>query len=215
MVPALDMGPVRHTFTLPLTVDPPTANSRLHWTRRATITRSIRQTCAIVASSERVRLGVVDARKDDEARWVRLTFVRPGQRGAHLCDLDALAAKGKPILDALVQSGWLRDDSPRWLTSVGYGQERGDRLEVRVEVGHLDPESLGEPPTHPQPGLGRTTLPSGDGADVDLELCREFVLRDRSADPQFPEMVPTHKGMVSPRLDSVLTTRLLCLTISA
>ena len=123
-----------YTFLLPLPVDPPTGNSRLHWARRAHLTADVRRTCAVVATSERNRLDVRHAAKDDAPRSVRLTFVRPGQRGAHPCDYDGLAAKGKPVLDALKDAGWIWDDSPRWLSSVTYAQESGDQLAVRVEV---------------------------------------------------------------------------------
>ena len=123
-----------HVFSVPLALDPPTANSRLHWARRATITRRIRADCGVIARSERIRLGVADARKATSGpRRVHLTFVRPGQRGAHPVDGDALPAKGKPVLDALKDAGWLLDDAEGYVSTT-YSQERGHQLAVRVEV---------------------------------------------------------------------------------
>lgn len=121
-------------FTLPLLIDPPTANARLHWRKRAAMTASVRQTSAVIARSERNRLHVAAASKDDAPRKVHLTFLRPGQRGSHPVDGDALAAKGKPILDALQDAGWLWNDSPAYVIAT-YSQERTQQaLSVAVEV---------------------------------------------------------------------------------
>lgn len=122
-----------HVFQLPLLVDPPTANAHLHYMVRARLTRVVRNNCAVIARSERNRYRVAEAAKGDMPRKVHLTFLRPGQRGAHLVDGDGLAAKGKPVLDALQDAGWLWSDSPAYVVAT-YSQERSDVLAVAVEV---------------------------------------------------------------------------------
>jgi hypothetical protein len=123
-----------YVFVLPLTVDPPTANNRLHWARRAHLTAKVRDESTIIARSYRHKARLDPAVHEDEARSVSLAFIRPGRRGAHALDYDQLAAKGKVILDALVRAGWLYDDGPRYLNPPIYTQEKGEELAVRVEV---------------------------------------------------------------------------------
>ena len=122
-------------FTIPLTVKPPTANSRLHWAARARVTAVLRAETHLIAVSERNRLGAPLA---TDRRRLELTYIRPkGREGSHPLDADSVAAAMKPIVDAIVRAGWLRDDSAPWCEYVLPLQAVGKRRAVVVRVVEL------------------------------------------------------------------------------
>lgn len=49
-----------------------------------------------------------------------------------LADADGLSAKW--VIDAIVKSGILRDDSPEYVKTVTYSQEKGSPEEVLVTI---------------------------------------------------------------------------------
>ena len=97
------------TFSVSLPVRPPTANHRLHWAERHRLTRQVRGQVALVASSERHRLGVPKA---STPRRLELCYLRPPREASYPLDGDNLVASLKPVVDALVDSCWLRGDGP-------------------------------------------------------------------------------------------------------
>lgn len=121
-------------FVIPLTVKPPTANSRLHWAARARLVAMLRAGSSVIAASERNRLG---APKAEGRRRLELTYVRAGREGSQPLDADACAAAMKPIVDAIVSAGWLRDDSADWCEYVLPRQAVGKKRCVVVRVVEL------------------------------------------------------------------------------
>lgn len=123
----------RHRFTLSIGVLPG-PNDRLHWAKRARLTKAARETAYAQARSQRSRDEV--PLNADTPATVRLTLIRG--KGQRFLDADNLAACLKPVLDALVESGWLAGDSPRWLSGYAVEQRRdttrGPAVDVEIEA---------------------------------------------------------------------------------
>lgn len=108
------------TWTLPGVPDPLNVMLRRHWGARHVINRAWAKTCLVIMwrrrkpVTNRVRLGVTLYRK-------------------RRLDPDAKVASVKPILDAMVELGWLKDDSERWL-ELNVIQELARKTPPRVEI---------------------------------------------------------------------------------
>jgi len=70
----------------------------------------------------------------------RLTLTRIYARGQRALDRDNLAGGAKPLVDAIVREGLLRDDTPAWL-ELHHDQEPGTERAVRVLLEDLAGES--------------------------------------------------------------------------
>lgn len=84
----------------------------------------------------------------------RLTLTRIYANGQRQIDRDNLAGGAKPLVDAIVREGLLRDDSPTWL-ELHHDQEPGASRAVRVLLEELagDPEPA--PAPRPRRKAGR------------------------------------------------------------
>lgn len=65
-------------------------------------------------------------------RDIFFTLVR-GKR-QHILDADAIPSAVKPFLDGIVDSGVLRDDSPKWCSPHYLPQQRAETAELRVRI---------------------------------------------------------------------------------
>jgi len=104
-------APITYKLDVPLVaarrgapLGPPlTANQRLHWRRRAELTRQVRTTVAWHARQARI----------PPCRFITVTLhYRPGDRRRR--DTDNLVATLKPAADGLVDAGVIPDDTPTW-----------------------------------------------------------------------------------------------------
>lgn len=92
---------------LPYTLPPLTANQRLHWAKRARITRQIRKETALLCkasklpSLQRVKARIVYIPRDRRRR-----------------DPSNLMPTQKAAIDGLVTAGIIRDDDPRYLEEL-------------------------------------------------------------------------------------------------
>jgi hypothetical protein len=127
--PLLSLPPEGVTFDVRLPEDPPTANSRLCWQVRARKTKTIRNCVALVARSHRNRLGLPPA---DERRRLELVLLRGPRSRAR--DHDQTVAALKVVVDGIRDSGWLKDDKPRWLDYPMPTEGRDPRGGVSVRV---------------------------------------------------------------------------------
>lgn len=92
-------------LALPWPKPPLSLNDRQHWAAKATIAREIKQTVTLLA---RGRLKPIEGRANVCLHW------RPDVKRRR--DLDNVFATLKPILDACVSAGVLRDDSAELVT---------------------------------------------------------------------------------------------------
>jgi hypothetical protein len=120
------------TFTIPIP-QLVSGNVRLHWAERARRVRLIRGQVALLATSERTRLG---RRRATTSCALTLTLIRG--KGQHLLDVDNMYAALKPVLDGLVDAGWLVDDRPGWCVYTA-NQARDNAVGPAVIVQLDDP----------------------------------------------------------------------------
>jgi hypothetical protein len=124
------------TFTLDMPcgndgrpLEPVTGNGRVHHMQRARIHGAIRGDLAVLARSERNRLG---APRAVAKRTIEPVIIRgPGRQ---FLDQDNAVSFLKPVIDALVDAGWITGDK---LAQVDYRmprQERGARAQVRFTI---------------------------------------------------------------------------------
>lgn len=128
-------------FTIPLGNELPTPNlvRTKHWSWRARVTKDLRG-AAWMATREALidwmaSQGSMEARDallaERVLRRVEFTLVRG--KGQQMLDPDAVPSALKPILDGIVDTHLLVDDSAKWCQPV-YAQERGDKPLLRVEI---------------------------------------------------------------------------------
>lgn len=70
------------------------------------------------------------------SRWRRAYLVRRYAKGCRHFDFDDLCYGGKPMVDAMVATGLLVDDSPKWFLAA-YAQEKAPNgkhsIKIRLE----------------------------------------------------------------------------------
>lgn len=121
------------TFDVLLTQMPPGANARLHWRVRHHKTRAARYTSCLQAQDARRRMHHGQA---DGPRRLDIEVIR-GVGGGREQDLDNCIGSLKPVIDGVVDAGWLVDDKPAFLTGLNVTQRkdlsvRGIRVRVTV-----------------------------------------------------------------------------------
>lgn len=107
----------------------PYGNSRVRWYVRHRMVKDIRGLAEPFFSSERHK------RKLQKAlghRVVRTRLIRG--KGQRFLDDDNALSGVKPYIDSLVKSGWLVDDSRKWVKRSLVDQQRGDKPELIIEV---------------------------------------------------------------------------------
>lgn len=92
---------------LPYTLPPLTANQRLHWAKRARITRQIRKETALLCKT--AKLPALERAK------ARIVYVPRDRRRR---DPSNLMPTQKAAIDGLVTAGIIRDDNPRYLDEL-------------------------------------------------------------------------------------------------
>lgn len=112
----------------------PNKSRREHWSVRAEQVKQCRESTGMQALSAMRALREFPAR---EPRTLAIEVVR-GKTGGNLLDLDNCISQLKAAIDGIKDAGWLKDDSPKWLTALSVSQrkdmnERGIRLRVTVE----------------------------------------------------------------------------------
>lgn len=93
------------TIRLPYTKPPLAMNDRMHWAKKAAITREVRSTTAVLAQVLHIPAC--------ERIHVTLHYV---PRDARRRDNEGLVATQKPCIDALVDAGIVPDDAPEYVT---------------------------------------------------------------------------------------------------
>ena len=93
------------TLALPYTLPPLLMNDRMHWRKKAQVTREVRATTAVLARALRVPAC--------ERIHVTLHYV---PRDSRRRDPEGLVATQKPCIDGLVDAGIVPDDSPEYVT---------------------------------------------------------------------------------------------------
>jgi hypothetical protein len=116
-------------------IEPVTGNSRVHWAERHGRHRAIREAAKLVGASARAHFRLPRA---VEPRAVEAILWR--EKGRQFLDHDQAYAYVKPLLDGMVDAGWLVDDRPRWLPDYRVRQGRcgtgpGDLARVTFTVG--------------------------------------------------------------------------------
>lgn len=131
----------KYSFTIAVPHDLPTANSRLHWAKRAALTKQAREVVTAQARAKRLRNGpvwAVGTRIVPEATgrcYLHMTLIRG--KGQRMLDHDNAVSAMKPVIDGLVSAGWLKDDSFKWL-QYDADQRRGPEPAVEVCIRRLD-----------------------------------------------------------------------------
>jgi hypothetical protein len=112
----IDLPTVGITIMLPFATPSQNAYQRWHWRRRS----ELRDTCQMII---RVFLRV---RPLPQARAPYRATVSVLRLGKRMLDYGNLVGGCKPVLDALVREGVIRDDSPRWVAEQ-YNQDKAPR----------------------------------------------------------------------------------------
>lgn len=94
------------TLYLPFETPPLNANQRLHWAKKAQLTREIREATRLLAMSAKLPKGATHL--DVEM------VVTPKTRARR--DADNLVPTLKAACDGLVDYGIVPDDTPQWMT---------------------------------------------------------------------------------------------------
>lgn len=93
------------TIRLPYTTPPLAMNDRMHWAKKAAITKEVRSTTATltrvlhIPACQRIHVTLHYVPRDSRRR-----------------DPEGLVATQKPCIDGLVDAGIVADDSPEYLT---------------------------------------------------------------------------------------------------
>jgi len=136
------MNSAFHSFEVPIDLiankPPLSANQRLHWRRKAAVTKAVRETTAWRVKALTLPLAA--------KLTVRLRFDTGDNRKRR--DPANLCATSKPAIDGLVDAGLVPDDTPEWVDELmpvirNGTTERGMWLEVTI---HRQGVSLREAP---------------------------------------------------------------------
>lgn len=107
----------------------PYGNSRANRWERHRMVAYIREVAEMQFGSTRHERGLPRAAGH---RVLRLRLSRgPGQR---LLDDDNCLSGVKSFCDSLIKSGWIKDDSRKWLTRHLVEQFRGEKPELFIEI---------------------------------------------------------------------------------
>lgn len=113
----------RRRWSIFLPGHPPSINARMHWRTRNANTIAVRKQVQTALDGAPIGKPIERARV---TLYLRYT-------STHVCDIDNAYTKAKPVLDALIRSGLLRDDAPKHM-ELQVVQEKSASRHVKIVV---------------------------------------------------------------------------------